>query len=715
MKQDSTGFDVERNGNFNSSKFGIKSASDMVHIFSVLRSKLYSDKVLAVCREYATNACDAHIDAGIPDQPIRITLPNHNDLFFRVRDFGKGLDEEGIREVYCMYGASTKRNSNAFNGQMGFGSKSAFAYTDFWQINSHCGGTKISYSVFLDESGLGEVSELSREPTDETGIEIVIPVDSSDVGDFHNRARDLYRWFRVKPDIIGAQVSIEQPAISIDLGDVKITKDRQSDPTAIMGNVGYPVDIAKMLYDQWDTKGNANRLNQQDSEWLRWRCSNLVMHFEIGELQMAASREALEYKDSTVKAIIKKLTGIRDRANAKVNAEVLAETNLRAALRKANELQYISNSGIDSIVSADKITWQGKTWESRPCIDDHCFASVVEVYRSGSRFAARPMDVLSKERINPLGNMIVMLDTERAVGIARAKHLAAQSRSGVTILVPAPTQVDGAKNWLLNNVNEDLFVFASQCEDPEIADSSEDDDKPLVRPRRPPTRVDAAKRAAIYLTPVRNAFERSAKSKNWSPAEFDTNNTNLIIQIESFTPKGFGENPEPRNLAADFDHLVTAGVLPANSRLLGVRTADLEKAKEDGCLLLADVLREAGVALQEQAGLYDAINMSAEQKRIMILAKKAGAQMFFDPETTEGSAASKKLSTLLSSRLGRSLGLGRGEYLSTAPKQTYAACLEVFPMLRLVNAWELTRNAANEAMVLGYMKVVMGSLSNSGN
>ena len=714
MKQDSTGFDVERNGNFNSSKFGIKSASDMVHIFSVLRSKLYSDKVLAVCREYATNACDAHIDAGIPDQPIRITLPNHNDLFFRVRDFGKGLDEEGIREVYCMYGASTKRNSNAFNGQMGFGSKSAFAYTDFWQINSHCGGTKISYSVFLDESGLGEVSELSREPTDDTGIEIVIPVDSSDVGDFHNRARDLYRWFRVKPDIIGAQVSIEQPAISIDLGDVKITKDRQSDPTAIMGNVGYPVDIAKMLYDQWDTKGNANRLNQQDSEWLRWRCSNLVMHFEIGELQMAASREALEYKDSTVKAIIKKLTGIRDRANAKVNAAVLAETNLRAALRKANELQYISNSGIESIVSADKITWQGKTWESRPCIDDHCFASVVEVYRSGSRFAARPMDVLSKERINPLGNMIVLLDTERAVGIARAKHLAAQSRSGVTILVPAPTQVDGAKNWLLNNVNEDLFVFASQCEDPEIADSSEDDDKPLVRPRRPPTRVDAAKRAAIYLTPVRNAFERSAKSKNWSPAEFDASNTNLIIQIESFTPKGFGENPEPRNLAADFDHLVTAGVLPANSRLLGVRTADLEKAKEDGCLLLADVLREAGVALQEQAGLYDAINMSAEQKRIMILAKKAGAQMFFDPETTEGSAASKKLNTLLSSRLGRSLGLGRGEYLSAAPKQTYTACLEVFPMLRLVNAWELTRNAANEAMVLGYMKVVMNSLSNSG-
>ena len=57
MKQDEIGFDVERNGDFKSSKFGIKTASDMVHIFSVLRSKLYSDKVLAVCTPMIRNQC----------------------------------------------------------------------------------------------------------------------------------------------------------------------------------------------------------------------------------------------------------------------------------------------------------------------------------------------------------------------------------------------------------------------------------------------------------------------------------------------------------------------------------------------------------------------------------------------------------------------------------------------------------------------------------
>lgn len=122
--------------------------------------------------------------------------------------------------------------------------------------------------------------------------------------------------------------------------------------------------------------------------------------------------------------------------------------------------------------------------------------------------------------------------------------------------------------------------------------------------------------------------------------------------------------------------------------------------------MLADVLREASAALQEQAGLYDAINMSQEQKRVMVMAKKAGAPMFFDPETTEGSAAAKKLHALQSSRLGRSLGLGGGDYLSKIPKSTYVACLDTFPMLRLLNQWDISRGS-NDQTIIEYMKVVL--------
>jgi len=705
MKQDEIGFDVERNGDFKSSKFGIKTASDMVHIFSVLRSKLYSDKVLAVCREYATNACDAHIDAGIPDNPIQITLPNHSDLFFRVRDFGRGLDEDGIREVYCMYGASTKRNSNAFNGQMGFGSKSAFAYTDFWQINSHCNGAKICYSIFLDESGLGEVSELSREPTTETGIEIVIPVDSSDVHDFCNRARSLYRWFRIKPTILGADIKLEIPEIHIDLGDVKVAKNRLDEPIAVMGNVGYPVDISKLLYDSYDQKGNANRLNAVDSEWLRWRCSNLIMTFDIGELQMAASREALEYKDSTVKAIIKKLTGIRGRATAKVTAEVLSQTNLRHAIRKAHELNHISNDGIECVVAGDKIKWQGKEWETRPTIDDFYFSSIVEIYRSGGRYAARPADVLGKEKISPAQNTIVLLDTDRAVGVARAKNLAAGLLSGITMLVPAPTKLEEAKAWLVKTMPEDLWTLTSTLPDPAMPDATEDDDRPLVRPRKAPTKVDAAKRAAIYFTAAGGSHERSAKSKNWTPAEFDESKLNLVISMESFAPKDFVENMEPRTIASEFTALVTAGVLPANARLLAVRTSDIKEAMEAGCKLLSTELQDVAKKLGEAASLFDGINASDERRRILVWAKKAGTPMFFDPESNEGKAEALAYAALRRSRLGRSLGLGSADHASAVPEQTYEACKNLFPLLKQMNLWQVDRGTTGKD-IIEYMYLV---------
>lgn len=708
MKQEDTGFDVERNGDFKSSKFGIKTASDMVHIFSVLRSKLYSDKVLAVCREYATNACDAHIDVGTPDKPIEITLPSYTDLFFRVRDFGKGLDEDGIREVYCMYGASTKRNSNAFNGQMGFGSKSAFAYTDFWQINSHCNGTKICYSIFLDESGLGEVSELSRSPTEETGIEIIIPVESDDVSEFHNRARNLYRWFRVKPTILGASVELAIPEISIDLGDVKITKSRLDSPMAIMGNVGYPVDVNKFLFDPNSPKGNANRLDAVDSEWLRWRCSTLIMNFGIGELQMAASREALEYKDATVKAIVGKLTGVHAKATAQVTTQILAQTNLRDALAKARELDFISANGYSLLVNGAKINWQGNSWDERPCVDDHCFSAVIEVYRNGNRFAARAMDVMGKERLSPVTNHIVVLDIERGIGVARSKLLSANSRRSVTLLVPAPTKLNEAKTWVANNISPDLFTFASSLPDPAVLDCTEDDDRPLVRPRKAPSKVDPAKRAAIYLSPNRGACERSAKSKNWSPAALDTNKQNFMIHIESFVPKGLGERLQPGEILADFEALVKAGALPNNACLLGVRTADLKEAKEAGCVMLADALQERTNKLAEAAELYDTINANDARKKILCWAKQAGAPMMFDPDTSAGKKDSEQLQVLMRSRLGRQMVDKSPTCFAAVIEQTHLACKEFFPLLKVINLWDVGRLASTADMV-SYMKMVIAS------
>ena len=119
MKDNSTSPTINRVGSFTESKFGIASSEDLVYIFDILRNKLYSDKALAVVREYSTNAADANVENGVGSTPIIITVPNSMSPQFKVRDFGKGLSEDEVRNIYCMYGRSTKRSSNEFTGQLG--------------------------------------------------------------------------------------------------------------------------------------------------------------------------------------------------------------------------------------------------------------------------------------------------------------------------------------------------------------------------------------------------------------------------------------------------------------------------------------------------------------------------------------------------------------------------------------------------------------------
>ena len=157
----STQTTLEQSDNFKSFQFGIKE-SGLSHIFNVLRNQLYSDKVLAVIREYSCNAVDAHVEVGKGDVPIKVTLPTQMTPELKVRDFGRGLTETEIAEIYAMYGESTKRGSNEQIGQLGLGCKSAFAYGDNFIINSFVKGTKTTYNAFIDPSDIGQISKMGE-------------------------------------------------------------------------------------------------------------------------------------------------------------------------------------------------------------------------------------------------------------------------------------------------------------------------------------------------------------------------------------------------------------------------------------------------------------------------------------------------------------------------------------------------------------------------
>lgn len=269
--------------------------------FKILSSGLYSDKIAAVLREIGCNAADAHTEYGSPDKPIIVKLPNRIDNQFYIRDEGRGLSHNEVMNLYTTYFDSTKRDSNAYTGAFGLGSKSPFSYVDTFSITSVHDGVKRSYSAYLD-NGSPTVSKLSESPADADwphGVEIGFPVKYEDFPTFEDRAQNIYRWFKTLPQIEGARAI--SPALPfLDFSTFSLYKGIGHLHGVVMGNVFYPLDLGKMdaKYNTYSASGNslASHLSM---------FNGVVLKLDIGDVQVAASREELQY-DPDSQAFLKK-------------------------------------------------------------------------------------------------------------------------------------------------------------------------------------------------------------------------------------------------------------------------------------------------------------------------------------------------------------------------------------------------------------------------
>jgi hypothetical protein len=319
--------------------FGIKQEG-LAHIFNVLRNQLYSDKILAVLREYSCNAVDAHTEAG-HNRPIEVTLPSRLSLELKIRDYGTGLSETDIQEIYAFYGESTKRKSNSLIGQLGLGSKSAFAYGDNFVINSYYNGVKTIYNAYIDPSQIGQIAKLASASTNEAnGVEIVIPVKPADCETFVNTARSLFTFFKVKPIVRGAANFTYEEKPSIYSGaDWRIFKaDRNSygrNCVAVMGNIGYTISSSALKLDE-------NNDAEATIERLLSNC-DIQLDVPIGELDIAASREGLQYTDRTIDNIKKRILVIRDFLVADITKQLKGAQSLWSFKRMLGEMHNFNS------------------------------------------------------------------------------------------------------------------------------------------------------------------------------------------------------------------------------------------------------------------------------------------------------------------------------------------------------------------------------------
>lgn len=175
-----------------SQEFGIGDASVVIEI---LRNRLYQHKVRTLVQEYMCNARDAHRECG-NDAPIQVTVPNANLPVFKVRDFGPGISPSRMKDVFVMYGASTKRGTNKQTGGFGIGAKSAWSYTDSFNIVTHIDGVRRTYIAHTGVNNNGRLDLIATDATTEAnGTEIQVAVKPENIDEFVESVfRACYFW-----------------------------------------------------------------------------------------------------------------------------------------------------------------------------------------------------------------------------------------------------------------------------------------------------------------------------------------------------------------------------------------------------------------------------------------------------------------------------------------------------------------------------------------
>ena len=307
-------------------------------LMDLLENTLYQDKIRAVIRELCTNAMDATNEAAKITGKKRlpyVTLPKHGQNLFSVRDFGTGLSKEAMEKMYQTYGMSTKTDNNDTNGCMGIGSKSPFAYASQWTATSYYNGMKYVYVNGKDRNGENYLDPVWEGPTDEpNGLEVSFIVNDRHFSSFTEKFFTVMRAF---PEAFpnSENITSEQcrrPTVELVPG-VHVFKGgsqyHRTSSAAFMGWVEYPIETSLICGHEIEEEDETT--NQDVIEWYQHYRNRdaegkkvdrfpykellnlgLALDFDIGTINMAASREGLEYIDSTVIAIRTKLHEIYD-------------------------------------------------------------------------------------------------------------------------------------------------------------------------------------------------------------------------------------------------------------------------------------------------------------------------------------------------------------------------------------------------------------------
>lgn len=335
MKIDRTATHYSGTGEIRTRKFTIE---DTVMIANML-SNMYSDPVLAVIREYICNALDSHKAAGKPEVPVTVIVPNLLENTFTIRDYGLGMSDDEVMKLFSTYGASSKRETNEMVGGFGIGSKSGFAYTDNFTVESIFNGEKLTYIVFMCESNGPSIELISRNPTSENnGFSVKIPVKKQDINTFKEKLIKFLKFVDNPVEVQGCD--FEKPKLLKSLDHLGWTAKFYSssewrDGGSVYIKMGPVIYSASDIFNHWESSFK----------------TPIVIECPIGTFNISPDRESVIIKPETKQEI-------RDWCNALVpilQKEILEELQQEPTLYRA-QLKYVNCTS--DILKYLKFSWK---------------------------------------------------------------------------------------------------------------------------------------------------------------------------------------------------------------------------------------------------------------------------------------------------------------------------------------------------------------------
>jgi len=279
---------------FKEFSFGIKEA-DMGMILEILRSKLYSNPIGAICREIASNSRDANreVENNVPIEiSVGSSLLSAGNMTMCFKDYGPGITPERMADVFVNYGSSTKRDTDEFTGGFGLGAKTPFSYADNFTIETIVGGIKYTYVAAIEEGRKGKIYCIdSVETSEPNGTTIIIPIKERDRHTFENEVYKATIFWPMRPIYKKFNYKIEDFKAVYEDESFYITRQNLINPGygLLLDGIFYPISSNNIDFARYSNFGML-----------------VVFKFQIGELTISANRETLQYDDKTKTAINKR-------------------------------------------------------------------------------------------------------------------------------------------------------------------------------------------------------------------------------------------------------------------------------------------------------------------------------------------------------------------------------------------------------------------------